>query len=788
MSELVKVVHPIYYSISNANKDIGNIGANMADYVKKETLEIIIESLVSDEELAEALKDYVNKVFMNNALDDYVTKTLFNETNSNFTTYAYVQDIIDNVATITDQMLAIEDTLTTKANDDHTHTLSDITNFATGWQKLFEENYISPVNTITYDSSTMSLNSVFNSINVNSITLINDYPNKFWMTALFKLEYSRSFAIAITKYSYYNKYAQDNSEIRVYFNDQNSDTDGMRTEAYHTLIDSNNYSNYCANKSHTHTLKDITNYTAPDLSPYALKSEIPDISGKANLTHTHILSDITNYTAPDLSPYALKSDIPDISGKANLTHTHTLTDITNYVSPVNTINYDSSTMSLNSIFSSMPDGTISLISNYPTSSMWCSLIAKANSSRSLMFSLTKGASTNKYHPEAGFRVYFNAATSGNEEYSSEIYFDVLTSNNYSNYCANKSHTHTLSDITDFATGWQKLFEENYTAPNLSPYALKSEIPDISGKANLTHTHTLSDITDFTTGWQKLFEENYTAPDLSLYALKSDIPESVDVSNKANKTHYHKISDVAVEYKESNGEIAAVLSTLQDLLNEINYNINGKANAEHQHGAGSIIYAQLTEPGTDNVITISVADELDNRAFKTHTHTISDISDFEPVGTIKYINVGSSLPSGWSYIGYLGTFSIPTNSKGISGYTQFNGTNIAKVTLTFNKNITEAVTLRVSQIGVTVGNFHFNNEMIYTDNYNNNVCVFYKSIDGRSYKIQLTTLDNSNDFSVDSVTLTNIKQCSISFDFEIPTDNLNTTTLYNNYMGVIKRNS
>ena len=165
---------------------------------------------------------------------------------------------------------------------------------------------------------------------------------------------------------------------------------------------------------------------------------------------------------------------------------------------------------------------------------------------------------------------------------------------------------------------------NYTAPDLSPYALKSEIPDISGKANLTHTHTLTDITDFDTGWQKLFEENYTAPDLSLYALKSDIPESVDVSNKANKTHYHKITDVVVEYKESNGEIAAVLSTLQDLLNEINNNINGKANAEHQHGAGSIIYAQLTEPGTDNVITISVADELDNRAFKTHTHTLSDI--------------------------------------------------------------------------------------------------------------------------------------------------------------------
>ena len=130
-SDKVVLMPAISYTVANAKKDIGNIEINLSNYVKKETLEIIIESLVSDEELAEKLKDYVNKVFMNNALDDYVTKVLLNEKINNFTTYAYVQDVIDNVSTITDQMLAIETTLTNKSDVGHTHTTADITDMGT---------------------------------------------------------------------------------------------------------------------------------------------------------------------------------------------------------------------------------------------------------------------------------------------------------------------------------------------------------------------------------------------------------------------------------------------------------------------------------------------------------------------------------------------------------------------------------------------------------------------------------------------------------------------------------
>lgn len=50
-----------------------------------------------------------------------------------------------------------------------------------------------------------------------------------------------------------------------------------------------------------------------DLSIYAKKS---DLDSKANTEHTHTMSDITDYTAPDLSSYAKKTDIPSLNDYA----------------------------------------------------------------------------------------------------------------------------------------------------------------------------------------------------------------------------------------------------------------------------------------------------------------------------------------------------------------------------------------------------------------------------------------------------------------------------------------
>lgn len=50
-----------------------------------------------------------------------------------------------------------------------------------------------------------------------------------------------------------------------------------------------------------------------DLSIYAKKT---DLDAKADTEHTHTMSDITDYTAPDLSSYAKKTDIPSLDGYA----------------------------------------------------------------------------------------------------------------------------------------------------------------------------------------------------------------------------------------------------------------------------------------------------------------------------------------------------------------------------------------------------------------------------------------------------------------------------------------
>ena len=50
-----------------------------------------------------------------------------------------------------------------------------------------------------------------------------------------------------------------------------------------------------------------------DLSIYAKKS---DLDSKADTEHTHTMSDITDYTEPDLSSYAKKTDIPSLDGYA----------------------------------------------------------------------------------------------------------------------------------------------------------------------------------------------------------------------------------------------------------------------------------------------------------------------------------------------------------------------------------------------------------------------------------------------------------------------------------------
>ena len=300
-SDKVVLMPAISYTVANAKKDIGNLEINLSNYVKKETLEIIIESLVSDEELAEKLKDYVNKVFMNNALDDYVTNVLLNEKINNFTTYAYVQDVIDNVSTITDQMLAIETTLTNKSDVGHTHTTADITDMGTSITT--KKINVNTTSDIVFPVKVRCNGSLSKKEYIRY--LIGDDTSQ----AIFGYGHNES-NVPLLYMKLYGKKASIDVFSDIIMLDGQTSCNNILT-ATNITADNETRLATCettltnkADIEHTHSINDITDY------------EPVDISNKADINHTHSISDIIDY------------EPVDISTKADIDHSHTSSQLT----------------------------------------------------------------------------------------------------------------------------------------------------------------------------------------------------------------------------------------------------------------------------------------------------------------------------------------------------------------------------------------------------------------------------------------------------------------------------
>ena len=83
--------------------------------------------------------------------------------------------------------------------------------------------------------------------------------------------------------------------------------------------------------------------------PVVLKEDIQNI--KTDMISRDFKKSIINETTGEEEEITETKTLNEIlDNKSDITHTHTLSDITDYITPVNTITYDSSTMSLNSIF------------------------------------------------------------------------------------------------------------------------------------------------------------------------------------------------------------------------------------------------------------------------------------------------------------------------------------------------------------------------------------------------------------------------------------------------------
>lgn len=149
---------------------------------------------------------------------------------------------------------------------------------------------------------------------------LNNYYNKSQTDVLLaeKLD-----ATAYTPTDLSNYYTKQETDSQI-----NSSTANMATK---TWVQNQNYitgvdlSNYALKEE----IPDISGYATEtwvqnqgyltehqDLSSYALKSEIPDISGYATEQWVQSQGYLTQHQ--DLSDYALKSEIPDISGKQDI--------------------------------------------------------------------------------------------------------------------------------------------------------------------------------------------------------------------------------------------------------------------------------------------------------------------------------------------------------------------------------------------------------------------------------------------------------------------------------------
>ena len=83
-----------------------------------------------------------------------------------------------------------------------------------------------------------------------------------------------------------------------------------------------------ADKEHTHLLKDITDYVAPNLSIYAKKTDIPSLNGYATEEWVNSKGFLTTHQS--LADYAKKTDIPNMDGYATKTELSTKQDKGDY--------------------------------------------------------------------------------------------------------------------------------------------------------------------------------------------------------------------------------------------------------------------------------------------------------------------------------------------------------------------------------------------------------------------------------------------------------------------------
>ena len=284
------------------------------------------------------------------------------------------------------------------------------------------------------------------------------------------------------------------------------------------------------------------------LEDYAKKT---DLSTKANKEHTHLLKDITDYVAPNLSIYAKKTDIPSLNGYATeewVTSKKYLTShqsLEGYATEewVNNQGYLTNHQSLEDYYTktevdtklkAISGGTVDL-SDYYTKNESDDKYALKTSIPTL-----DGYATEDWVNSKGFLTSHQSLTDYAKKTELANYYTKAESDG--KYALSSD----IPSLNGYATeDWVNSKGFLTTHQSLTDYAKKI---DLSTKADKEHTHLLKDITD------------YVAPNLSIYAKKTDIPSLEGyateqwVTNKGYLTSHQSLTDYAKksELKTING--------------------------------------------------------------------------------------------------------------------------------------------------------------------------------------------------------------------------------------------
>ena len=410
----------------------------------------------------------------------------------------------------------------------------------------------------------------------------------------------------------------------------NSNINTIKTEILNTV---NTSLTSKSDVGHKHSISDVTDYVAPDLSPYAKTEDISktyltkSLAGEtySPIVHNHSISEVTDLSDKlDLkSDTGHNHDIDDITdltktlnGKSNTGHNHSISEVTDLSDKLDLKSDIGHTHSSSDIFdledelkekSDVGHGhEIDDIKDLSTTISLLSTKAYVDDE------ISKKANSSHEHSISDITNLTNTISSINSSIS------TLNSGK-----SNVGHKHEIDDITDLSDTISSI---NSSISSLnsgkSDTGHKHEIDDITnltktlnGKSNTDHKHEIDDITDLTktlngksnVGHEHVSSEITDLNDtissaLSPYAKTEDISKTYLTKSLAGETyspitHNHSISDVE--------GLSTKIKSLED-------DISGKADVGHKHEIDDITNLTKTLNGKSNT---------------DHKHSISDVTDY-----------------------------------------------------------------------------------------------------------------------------------------------------------------